>query len=119
MRGWGLIGAIVFIVIVLGIAYGAVPNASQVNTQLELDLEMMTNAQKAIQDIGWSNPWTAVTAPANYINSVLKVMWHIFDTPFDTGMWALVPYIMMTPIMAVVFFGLIALFIGIIWKTIT
>ncbi len=129
----GIIAAIVFITLSLGVLYGTVSNqnmllvASGVGTEgtlIDEDLEAMMDATKVIQEGDWGNYITLLAAPFVYFDSVVSIAWKAFAySPFTSDIaegtgWAMVPYFTVTPLVIVLFFGLIILLIGTFWKTI-
>ena len=115
----GVIAALIFIVLSLGIFYGAVTNQSLVDEDLERSMESMMTATKVVQegDFGVDNFLTLLSAPFIYFDSLVSIAWNAFDNPlFTTGGWTIVPYFSISPFMMVLFFGLIILLIGVIQK---
>lgn len=115
----GMIAAIVFIVLGLGLLYGSVTNEPLINTDVEEAMESSMSATKVVQEGDWGNFLTLLAAPFAYFDSLVSIAWTAFNNPlFTTGGWTIVPYFSISPIMMVFFFGLIILLIGIIQKQI-
>jgi hypothetical protein len=115
--GW--IAGIIFLVVSMALISGSITNESLIDTELENNLESVETAVKSVEDIGWDTPFTAVRAAFDYFDSLISIVWGAFNTPlWDAGGWAFIPYFTVTPIVAVIVFGLIITMIAIIQKQI-
>lgn len=108
-----------FVVLSLGLLFGSVTNEPLVDTETEENLESMMSATKVVQEGDWGNWLTLVAAPFTYFDAVVGMAWKAFNNPlFTAGGWAIVPYFTVTPLVIVLFFGLIVLLIGILQKNV-
>jgi len=113
----GVIAAMVFIVLSLGLFYGAVTNQSGIDPSVEESMETMMTATKVVQEGDWGNFLTLVSAPFMFFDSIVNIAWTAFNNPlFTTGGWTIVPYFTVSPLAIVLFLGLIILLIGILQK---
>lgn len=113
----GVVAALIFMVLGLGVLYGSVTNEPLIDSEVEESMETMMSASKVVEEGDWGNWLTLVAAPFTYFDSLVSMAWKAFDNPlFTTGGWAIVPYFTISPFVIVLFFGLIILLIGIMQK---
>lgn len=110
----GLIAGVVFLVVMMGLIFGVVQGSSLINASVEQNLEAIQDVQLAIVDFGWTTPVELVKAGVTYFSSLFTVVWQVFNTPFETGYWALIPYVMLSPYIIPIVLMLIMLVIGIL-----
>ncbi|KKM76562.1 hypothetical protein LCGC14_1378910 [marine sediment metagenome] len=114
----GVIAAVVFMVLSFGLLYGSVENRSLIDEDVQESLNTMQSATKVIEEGDWGNYITLLAAPFVYFDSIVTIAWKAFNNPlWDTGNWILVPYFTTSPLIIVLFFGLIILLVGILRKS--
>lgn len=126
----GVIAAVVFIVLCFSILYGTIDNESLMareggaDTTVQEDLNAMMDATKVVQESDWGNYMTLLAAPFVYFDSLVSMAWKSFaSNPFASEVtvgtpWTLIPYFTVSPLIVVLFFGLIILLIGILQKSV-
>ena len=110
----GFIAGIIFLVIMMGLIFGSIQNESLINEDVEKNLEAISDVRLAIVDFGWTTPIELVQAGYMYFSSFFSIVWQAFNTPFTEGGWALVTYILISPIVIPIVMMLIILIIGIL-----
>ena len=114
----GLIAAVVFIVLSMGLLIGAAENEPLIDAEMQEAMETMMGPTKVTEESAWGNFITLVSAPFRYFDSLMHIAHKAFNTSiWDTGQWALVPYFLLSPIIIVLVLGLIMLLIGILRKS--
>jgi len=115
----GLVAAVVFMVLGMGLLYGAAENRPLIDSDVEQSMEVMQSATKVTQESGWGGFITLLAAPFRYFDSIVTMAWKTFDNSlWDSGQWVLVPYIFVSPVIIVLFLGFIMLLIGIFQKNV-
>ena len=118
----GMIAALIFIVLSLGIFYSAYTGDSSVDANTETALEELQAARLVAQegDFGAGSYVTVVAAQLGYFSALIEgLAYQAYNNPiWDSGGWTIVPYFTISPFVAVIVFGLIILLIGLIQKQI-
>ena len=119
----GVIAAMVFMVLCFGLLFGSIENRPLIDPTVQENMEIMMSVNKVTQQgsFGVGSVVTLVSAVGGYFDSLVQMAWAAFDNPLVQagGYWAIIPYFGISPLMIVLFFGLIILLIGILSKAIT
>ncbi len=116
----GVIAALVFIVLSLGIWYSAVTNVALIDADTEAAMEQMSSAYVIAQEgeFGAGNFITMVGSTFGYFGALIEdLTYQMFNNPlWVSGGWTLVPYFTLSPFVIVLIFGLILLMLGMLQK---
>lgn len=117
----GVIAAIVFMVLSFGLLFGSIENRPLIDPAVQENMETMMTVNKVTQQgsFGVGSVVTLVSAVGGYFDSLVQIAWTAFNNPLVQagGYWAIIPYFGISPLMIVLFFGLIILLIGILSKS--